>query len=171
MACFQNYTCANASASTTPVSIGALASLYNVSCVAANYPDILAMLPSLALQYPLPADPKSALMPSNIDLSGHHFFETTTIPIFNLDTTPAQQFGFMVAKKIAGSAAPSGTPLGGNGQGSVAWLYLKAEDGSTNNLNSAYRLNTAGGSPPKTCESMPATFTVQYAAEYWFWQS
>jgi hypothetical protein len=57
---------------------------------------------------------------------------------------------------------------GGLGNGSVPWLYLQYLDGTTNGLKAVYRLNTAGGSPPKTCESMPAVFTVQYAAEYWF---
>jgi hypothetical protein len=36
-------------------------------------------------------------------------------------------------------------------------------------LKTAYRVNTAGGSPPKTCENMPTVFTVDYASEYWFY--
>src|SRR5277367_802101 len=53
----QTYTCAGSSAQYTPVPIGAIASLYNASCVAANYPDILSLLPALALEFPVPPQP------------------------------------------------------------------------------------------------------------------
>jgi hypothetical protein len=167
----QNYSCSLASPSVTPVPIGALASLYNASCIAATYPDLLSMLPNIALQYPIPSSAAMPLAPSNIDLSGHHFFATTTTPVFNLDTTATQQYGFIISKKTANSTAPADSPKGpaGLGNGSVPWLYLTSQDGTTNGLKTVYRINTAGGSPPKTCENMPAVFTVQYASEYWFW--
>lgn len=169
----QNYTCAIADNSTKPVSIGAVASLYNASCIAANYPDLLSLLPNLALQYPLPAYPSSNLEPSNIDLSGHHFFENPTTPTFNMDADPTQQLGVAVAKKVANSTAPAGSPLGPNGvgNGAVAWLYLQSTNATVGNIKTVYRLNTAGGSPPLTCQDSPAVFSVQYAAEYWFYSS
>lgn len=37
------------------------------------------------------------------------------------------------------------------------------------NVKEIYRVNTAGGNPPKTCDGMPTTFEIQYAAEYWFY--
>ncbi len=40
--------------------------------------------------------------------------------------------------------------------------------GATGNLQEVYRINTAGGNPPATCEGMKSTFEVQYAAEYVF---
>ena len=140
--------------------------------MAANYPDLLAMMPNLALQYPLPADPDSDLEPSNIDLSGNHFFRDTTTPIFNLTTTNIQ-IGLAVAKKNASSPAPSDAPKGQNGvgDGAVAWLYLTTTNGTSGGLQSVYRLNTAGGSSPKTCQSSPGAFSVQYAAEYWFYSN
>jgi len=172
----QNYTCANNAPTTTPVAIGAVASLYNVSCVAALYPDILTLLPDLALQYPLPADPSSPLPPANADLSGHHEFLDTTTPFFNLDVNPDTQFGMAVAKKNGTSNPPAGAPLGPDnvGDGSVAWLYLKTINGTstqatTNNIKNVYRLNTAGGNPPKNCSNSDAVFDVQYSALYWFW--
>lgn len=134
----------------------------------------------MALQYPLPPgnsplDPSninlSNIDPSNIGLSGYHYFPNTTTPTFDLDTIPPKQYGFAVAKKVSSSPAPADAPKGpgGVGNGSVPWLYLQCVDGTTNGLTVVYRLNTAGGSPPTTCESMPAEFAVQYAAEYWFW--
>jgi hypothetical protein len=165
----QNYTCSDSSALVNPVAIGAIANLYNVSCVAANYPGMLSLLSDAVLQYPVPSGFRR-LPPGNITLSGHHFFQNTTTAVFNLDTTAERQFGLVIAKKVASSNAPTGSPEGqeGLGFGSVPWLYLQAEVGTTNGLQSVYRLNTAGGNPPQTCEGMPAMFTVQYAAEYWF---
>lgn len=52
----------------------------------------------------------------------------------------------------------------------MPWLKLTARSGATGNLEEVYRVNTAGGNPPATCAGMPATFEVQYAAEYWFYQ-
>jgi hypothetical protein len=166
----QNYTCANSSA--TPVSIGAVASLYNASCVAASYPDLLSLLPNLALNYPQPAAGAS-MLPSNLDLSGHHFFANPTTPMFDMTANPATNLGVVTAKKVANSTAPAGSPLGVNGvgNGAVPWLYLQSTNATTGRVQTVYRLNTAGGSPPKTCASSPATFSVQYAAEYWFYES
>ena len=166
----QNYTCANSSA--TPVAIGAIASLYNASCIAASYPDLLALLPNLALNYPQPSAGVS-MLPSNMDLSGHHFFTNPTTPIFDMTVDPASNLGVVAAKKVANSTAPAGSPLGVNGvgNGAVPWLYLQSTNATTGRVQTVYRLNTAGGSPPKTCASSPASFSVQYAAEYWFWES
>jgi hypothetical protein len=169
----QNYTCAVSSPQYTPVAIGAVASLYNASCIAANYPDILSALPSLALQYPLPPSPSSTLTPANIDLSGHHYFITDTTPVFNLNasTDPAQQLGLVVSSKAAMSNAPANAIKGQNGvgNGAVAWLYLNTTSATQGDVRAVYRVNTAGGNPPKTCEGSDAVFSVQYAAEYWFY--
>lgn len=159
------------------MSIGAVASLFNASCIAANYPDILSMLPTLALQFPIPAttaedDAVTTLSPTNMDLSGHHYFQNPSTPVFNLDANTNEQLGIAVAAKKANSTAPANaTPgPGGVGDGAVAWLYLTANANATiGDVRAVYRLNTAGGSPPKTCENSPAEFSVQYAAEYWFY--
>ena len=171
----QNYTCAGRSAQYTPVPIGAIASLYNASCVAANYPDILSLLPALALEFPVPPQPSGALAPSNIGLCGHHYFATNTTPVFNLDISPnpAQQIGNVVARKVANSTAPANAVKGPNGvgDGAVVWLYLTTTNATQGDVKAVYRLNTAGGSPPETCENSDPEFSVQYAAEYWFYSS
>lgn len=169
----QNYTCANNTSSATPAPIGALAELYNASCIAANYPDILAFLPTLALQLPFSIGTNQTLAPANIALSGNHFFLTTTTPVFSLMASPdpARDLGVAVAQKVASSPAPpDATPgQGGVGYGAVAWLFLNTTDATVGNIRGVYRLGTAGGSPPPTCENMPPTFSVQYAAQYWFY--
>jgi hypothetical protein len=161
----QNYTCGSDS-SAAPVAIGALATLYNATCVAATYPDVLAMLPGVALQFNLTGTDQASLSPSNLLVSGHHFFLNLTTPFFNLDTS-TEDLGTAPSMKNNSVAAPAGSILGqyGVGNGAVAWLKLLTLDGATGNLQEVYRLNTAGGNPPTTCAGMPDAFEVQYAAE------
>jgi hypothetical protein len=70
------------------------------------------------------------------------------------------------AKKDAASSAPVGAPKGPNGLGSVAWLKLTATEGD---YKEVYRINTAGGQAPKTCEGMEGNFEVEYSTLYYFW--
>ncbi|CAG7976365.1 unnamed protein product [Penicillium salamii] len=162
----QNYTCADSSSSSTPVAAGAVARLYNATCIAANYPGVLEKLPNLAYKITLPTDENAAFPPSNIDLMGHHFFYDATTPEFNLNTTPDKQHGIVMTKKGGAIDAPSNA-LSGQ-YGAVAWLYLTSTEGTVGNYKSVYRVDTAAGSPPKTCKGMPAAFQMQYAANYYF---
>lgn len=168
----QNYTCSQTNATAPPVSIGAVATLYNASCVASTYPDLLTLLPNVALQFNLTSDDQATLSPSYLAISGHHYFTNTTTPTFNLNTA-TQDLGFAPCSKNNTSPAPTGSPVGqgGQGHGAVAWLKLITREGATGNLEEVYRVNTAGGNPPATCAGMPAIFEVQYAAEYWFFEN
>ncbi|KAI9876340.1 MAG: hypothetical protein M1830_006737 [Pleopsidium flavum] len=166
----QNYTCVGKTPTEAPAPLGALAQLYNATCFAARYPDLLALAPNVALQYPVPTSDKASLPPSNLDISGHHYFIDLTTATFNLDV-PSQQQGVVLSGKLAATPAPSGSPLGldGAGYGSVPWLLLGAKAGTTGKIQQIYRVNTAGGSPPPNCANQGDYFEVQYAAEYWFW--
>jgi hypothetical protein len=97
---------------------------------------------------------------------GHHFFLETT-PEFNLNLTPEKQNGIVMTKKGGAIDAPSGAASGK--YGAVPWLYLPTTDGTVGNYKSVYRVNTASGSPPKTCKDMPPAFEIQYAANYYFY--
>ncbi len=151
-----------------PVSVGALATLFNASCVASTYPDLLAMLPGVALRFNLtesesPASPRMA--PSNLAVSGRHFFLNATTPFFNLDTA-ADQLGTVPCAKNNTVPAPANAPKGQTGDIAVPWLKLVARNGATGDLQEVYRVATAGGSAPLTCAGMPASFEVQYSAQY-----
>jgi hypothetical protein len=161
----QNYTCGTKETA-APAAIGALATLFNASCVASTYPDILTMLPSLALQFNLTNADQTTLSPSSLQISGHHYFANLTTPTFNLDTA-SMNLGIAPSARNNSVAAPSGAPVGqyGAGFGAVAWLKLLTIDGATGNLQEIYRVNTAGGNPPATCAGMPSAFEVQYSAE------
>lgn len=149
-----------------PVAIGALATLYNASCIAATNPQRLATIPNSALQSNPNSDNEDEFVLENLDVSGQHFFLDNTTPFFTLDTA-AMQLGQASCTRNASVAAPADAPIGqgGEGFGAVAWLQLLTKPGATGNLEEVYRLNTAGGKPPPNCSNMAATFEVQYAAE------
>ncbi|OTB05231.1 hypothetical protein M426DRAFT_141374 [Hypoxylon sp. CI-4A] len=165
----QNYTCDATNATAVPVAVGAVATLFNASCVAATYPDLLGMLPKLALQFNLTEQEDARMGPTNLIISGKHYFTNTTTPFFNLDTTQ-YQIGEAGCSKDSQTNAPDDAPKGQQGEKAVAWLRLKTHTGSTGNLQEVYRIQTAGGSPPATCQGQPAAFEVQYSAQYWFWE-
>jgi hypothetical protein len=164
----QNYTCGT-DASAAPTLVGAVATLFNASCVASSYPDLLHALPRLALQFDLPysASTNDKMGPTNLLVSGKHFFKNATTPFFNLDTS-RQRIGEAPCSKLNSSNAPADAPKGRNGEAAVGWLRLGANTDATGNLQQVYRVETAGGSAPATCQGMPSSFQVQYAAEYWF---
>ncbi|KAI0876597.1 hypothetical protein GGS24DRAFT_216361 [Hypoxylon argillaceum] len=168
----QNYTCDTTNATAAPVAVGAVATLFNASCIAASYPDLLHALPQLALQFDLPAvvTADAKMGPTNLLVSGKHFFMNTTTPFFDLDTT-RYQIGEAPCSKLNATAAPADAPKGRQGELAVPWLRLAANPGATGRLEEVYRVETAGGSAPATCAGQPAAFEVQYAAEYWFFAS
>jgi len=64
------------------------------------------------------------------------------------------------------TAAPAEACPGLEGEGTVRWLYLKDTKGlSKGGINEVYRVETAGGASPETCEGMPKSFEVKYAAQ------
>ncbi|KAH0547834.1 hypothetical protein FGG08_000091 [Glutinoglossum americanum] len=152
----QNYTCADNTNGTKPVAIGAVAELYNSSCVAADFPQLLATLPDLALNVKLP---------QNLPCSGKHYFVAAS-PFFEI-TRPS--LGSTTAKKLAACSAPAGSPKGkgGNGYGAVPWLKLGQVSGAPA-LQNVFRVNTAGGNPPPDCKGQPSTIQIPYSAEYVF---
>ncbi|WPH03507.1 Hypothetical protein R9X50_00638700 [Acrodontium crateriforme] len=166
----QNYTCDLSNATAVPAPVGALATLFNVTCLAASAPDLLSILPSIALELPVPSS-SDVQDPINQDMSGHHYFIDLTTAFFNMDTS-LHQYGSGAFKKVNAVPAPATAPKGqyGRGDGAVAWLKLDAKNDKDQIFQQVYRLNTAGGNPPKTCKGQKAAFEVQYAAEYWLFE-
>lgn len=156
----QNYTCANET--TAPVANGAIATLFNVTCLAGPYPGLLSLMPGIALKFPTP-DPNNILSPANAFLSGVHLFTDATTPFFNLNTA-SHSYGAVGCKKLNATDAP-------NKVKDVPWLKLSSKSREGCTISEVYRLNTAGGVAPATCKGMGSNFEVQYAAEYWFYDN
>lgn len=156
----QNYTCDPNNADAAPKAVGAVATLFNASCIAALYPDVLSRIPAMAVQFKL--DEAERLGPTAMPKSGVHYFDGST-PFFNLDT-PALAIGQVPCAKNSSANAPSAAAVGQTGEKAVTWLRLTAMSGTTGDIKDVYRVDTAGGSPPANCKDMPARFEVQYSA-------
>ncbi|KAK2747733.1 hypothetical protein FQN57_001763 [Myotisia sp. PD_48] len=162
----QNYTCESSSKNVRPKAIGATATLFNASCIAANYPYLLALLPNIALELTNPPPFTETEGPADMTLLGHHYFDSTGLPIFDL-----HQLGIAGVNKTGAVDAPAQALKGIPDQleGAVAWLLLESVPSSTGEAKSVYRVNTAGGKAPATCENQPGNIEIQYATEYWFY--
>ena len=175
----QNYSCA--STTSAPKSIGAIATLFDVTSTLRQHNDVSSALSTKYLQN----YEKVSCLPNTADLSDHaceeeinrlrlpvlgeHYFASINgagVPTFDLDNG-----ALLSSQKIGDVLAPSDAYDGSNGVGAVDWLFL-TQDGSGRSvgLTEVYRINTAGGSPPSTqCSTGVPTFSVKYAAEYWFY--
>ncbi|EME85530.1 uncharacterized protein MYCFIDRAFT_161194 [Pseudocercospora fijiensis CIRAD86] len=166
----QNYTCDLTNTTAIPVAAGAVASLFNVTCLSANSPTLLSKIPAIALDLPTP---KSTTPSSPIyqDLSGHHYFTDSTTAYFNLDTT-LTSYGAGGFQKLNSTAAPEDACVGQNGRGygAVPWLKLTAKNPEGCVFQEIFRINTAGGVAPKSCQGQQEEFQIEYAAEYWFYE-
>ncbi len=193
----QNYTCAaySQNPSAIPVQIGAAASLFNISCGATIAPAQTSALPPAVIEHPFTSSPDDPLFPGGptASMSGYHYFTDTT-PTFNLNLGDTQ-YGITFSKVATKVPAPvdpltmgfwpytdstdSDTTFVRNTT-AVPWLKLTAQTApavseeivseNTGGVIEIYRINTAGGSPPKDCSKFPdgGHFELPYAAEYWF---
>lgn len=183
----QNYTCPpDAGSSDVPIALGAVANLYNTTCMASvpipggNPPYVLNNAPAVAVANSNPnASDSKPIHPlgSGSVISGHHYFTDSTTPTFNLvwDTT---NYGIFFSKKTSNVTAPATAAIGPDGSKAVPWLKLEVESpvapltieqkDLVPSVKEIYRVNTAGGAAPATCAGMPTAFSRQYAAEYWF---
>lgn len=159
----QNYTCDASNPDAPPTAVGAMATLFNVSCLASISQDLLEAVPNMAVNFNYDAEAAGPLGPMTLPVSGHHFFLNTTTPFFNLDT-PTLDIGTVPCSKNNSVPAPSTAATGPQGSGAVPWLKLLAKDGATGSIKEVYRINTAGGNAPATCQGQPATIQVQYSA-------
>jgi hypothetical protein len=155
----QNYTCASATA--VPVALGAVATLFDGTALVRTSEEAFNHLPPLAVYLPLSA--LSAPMLS-LPVLGHHFFGADGTPTFDLSRKGKILYG----KKTADILAPADASKGPAGTGAVDWLQLVAKPGFPSvGLQTVYRVVTAGGDPPAACPR-EGVVSVQYAAEYWF---
>ncbi|KAK2024706.1 malate dehydrogenase [Colletotrichum zoysiae] len=166
----QNYTCDTSNATAVPVATGAIATLFNASCVGSLYPDLLDKLPVVAMDFNLTEQEvdNHRLGPSNLAISGHHLFTGAGVPLFILETD-GSPIGDSYCSKNASMPAPLTAQAGQHGEAAVAWLKLKTIGPSTGNIQEVYRIHTVGGSAPASCKGQPAAFEIQYAAQYWFY--
>lgn len=116
--------------------------------------------PPAAVYMPLPATGDFTVNSTSLPVLGHHYFDITGTPTFDLSTVG----DLLVGQKTADIKAPSTANVGPADTGAVDWLQLQDKGGSIG-VSEVYRVVTAGGSPEITC-STAGVMTIQYAAEY-----
>ncbi|TVY85627.1 hypothetical protein LAWI1_G008837 [Lachnellula willkommii] len=100
-----------------------------------------------------------------LSVLGHHYFDASGTPTFNLTAASKILFG----AKTGDVKAPADSSKGPAGTGAVDWLSLTAKPAPyvSEGVSFVYRVVTAGGMAP-ACTAA-GTEIVQYAAEYWFY--
>jgi hypothetical protein len=131
--------------------------LFDATAVAYSNESALNTIPPCAVYKPL-----WSLWLGDRFVLGHHFFDITGTPVFDLHSVNKILYG----KKTGDIKAPATANKGPAGTGAVDWLQLTAKAGSVG-ISLAYRVVTAGGEP-SNC-TFAGVMTVQYAAEYWFY--
>jgi hypothetical protein len=112
----------------------------------------------------------AASEPDALRQTGLHFFDRpAAAQVPNFDIYEANDF--LSVKRVGGVAAPAGSYTGSNGLGTVPWLYLVDNaSGRSHGLSSVYRVETAGGVAPSTCNAAGTQVFIPYAAQYWFYK-
>ncbi|OBT60284.1 hypothetical protein VE03_10294 [Pseudogymnoascus sp. 23342-1-I1] len=168
----QNYTCA--SATSTPVAVGAIASLFDITAFAygGSTSSQFITLPAFAAYLSLARVQEllDTCLPrgSKASVIGSHYFDAAGVPIFDLSIKDSK----LTSKKIEAIAAPSIANKGPAGTGAVPWLKLGDLGGSIG-LKEVYRVYTAGGNPYSICSAEEfdagGIIAVEYSAMYWFY--
>lgn len=169
----QNYTCSSSDKSASPVAIGAVATLFDASCLASHNPSILHELPSAMRTVSTDALGLFAMLLSQMTsrtssglILGEHYFTGTGAPMFDLRIGGHKDW--LQAKKGSSVPAPSqSSSHSKEGDHSVPWLKLGFADGL--GIREVYRIHTSGGQPPASCKGQKESIEVEYAAEYWFY--
>jgi len=158
----QNYTCATATS--VPVALGAIATLYDATSLAYSNLALLHAIPPLIVYMPLPSG-YLANSGKQFDVLGHHYFDSAGTPTFDLSAV--NKIGFMA--KTAAVNAPATANKGPAKTGAVPWLDLNQKAGyNSQGVSQVYRVETAGGNQQVSC-SVAGVMSIQYAAEYWFY--
>ncbi|KAK1221547.1 hypothetical protein PQX77_015666 [Marasmius sp. AFHP31] len=159
----QNYTCGETG---TFASAGAVAALFDVSCLSSDLPALSASAFNVWNKLP-PSTPAVSALGSIPGLNkfsmGDHYF--TTNPSGGIspkwDMTNGAFKGnsdaFVIAAKSGGVPSPAGSS-------NVDWLYLTKSSGSL--ADEIYRTETHGGQPPASCTAGQTT-TVKYTSLYY----
>ncbi|KAH7412333.1 hypothetical protein DE146DRAFT_275877 [Phaeosphaeria sp. MPI-PUGE-AT-0046c] len=172
----QNYTCTSGNPEAAPGTTGALAALYDIGTKLNSDPLAKWKISSLS-----PLALALSSFPSALDWNlksqgynnrvGTHMFKSVNganTPTFAFDQLAMSPYPIAQVGKLNDTAAPASACPGLSGEGTVRWLLLKDTKGlSVGGIDTVYRLETAGGSPPATCKGKPASFEVKYAAQYW----
>ncbi|KAJ6491194.1 hypothetical protein C8R45DRAFT_196806 [Mycena sanguinolenta] len=161
----QNYTCSG----TTFASIGAVASLFDTTCLLVN-PSDFNTLPTRAFDhwFLAGADTSASDIGAEIHvpvLDGFHFFVespsgTGLSPEWDFSSITGNPNDFVIGAKVGDLPDPTGDP-----SFDIDWLQLSAVEGDL--ASQIFRIDTVGGQPPASCVAGDPDIQVKYVAKYW----
>ncbi|KAI0078332.1 putative malate dehydrogenase [Panus rudis PR-1116 ss-1] len=166
----QNYTC---SAGGTFTNVGAVAELFDISCLpAVAFDEVTDIVFDVWEKAPKQVTAQSiigalAIFNPPIVL-GQHFFITNPITGSGLspkwDFTSASLKGhpnaFVVGARTGDVVAPNDPST------NIDWLSLSAAQGDL--ASQIFRVETRGGQPPTSCTPGTPDISVKYVSQYWF---
>ncbi|KAF3906726.1 hypothetical protein AA313_de0201186 [Arthrobotrys entomopaga] len=170
----QNYSCSAG----VPVANGAYAPLYDVSCLIKSDPSVSKYLTGLAVHLPPIVQTGALALAQNflnakITSGLHYFTGDFATPAFQLniaiEKNKAEKFVGSVFQKLA---APAGADTGKvpDNHGAVPYLKLMPKTGMGSTLSTIYRVDTAGGMQPSTCD-WTGQKQIPYSALYYIYKS
>ncbi|QRV85535.1 hypothetical protein RhiJN_13553 [Ceratobasidium sp. AG-Ba] len=165
----QNYTCTSAG---TYTSAGAVAKLVDLSCLyhfdknAFNkiQDKAYSTIPTNSHQAPNWDKIKPVLSPYTKILGDHYFTpqaNNASAPEFDFraESRKGDRDAYSINQKVGGIPSPDGSQH-------VDWLQLESTSGKL--AKHTFRVDTRGGVPPSSCETVGQTTEVPYIAKYWF---
>ncbi|CAA7269239.1 unnamed protein product [Cyclocybe aegerita] len=162
----QNYTC---SAAGTYTAAGAVADLYDLSCISKIPAAFNAVQDVVYSAWTLAPPSLKTLGPlvAGYPMLGSHFFITSPSgtgisPVWDYRAMSAKgnTNAFVLAAKVGNIPAPTGAK-------DVDWLELKSVSGDL--ATQIYRTDTRGGPPPASCSPGSAPISVKYVSKYWLY--
>ncbi|KZP25026.1 hypothetical protein FIBSPDRAFT_821375 [Athelia psychrophila] len=167
----QNYTCN--STSLTYISSGAVAELFDVSCLVSQ-PSFASLQDTAFTMWtasPAPETPAALItkLGTSPTVLGQHYFVAN--PSGAAGTSPKWDFtsnvdagntnAFVIGAKTGDLPAPTGAS-------DVDWLQLKNVEGDL--ATTVYRTDTRGGQPPASCTAGSPAIEVKYVAKYFLFK-
>jgi len=166
----QNYTC-NA-ATGTYGSIGAVASLFDISCLDQKPEFATVQTTAFNTWNTASAKTTATSIGAKVDapnLLGFHYFVTAPSgtgisPIWDFRSTgkfTGNSTAFILAAKVGDIPAPT------NPKTNVDWLALNNVQGAL--ASKVFRIDTVGGQPPASCVAGSAPISVKYTSKYYLY--
>jgi hypothetical protein len=147
----QNYSCPCPEKSPEPTTVGALATLFDASCLAETHPSLLHELPGALSNAPVEALSFMAVLTGQIAspdtgglIPGKHYFNGAGVPTFDMRFGGSEDW--MTTELAAKAPPPSkGSAVAKNGKGqNVKWLKLTATGGKGIQVSICPSLFTSG---------------------------
>ncbi|KAJ7635062.1 hypothetical protein FB45DRAFT_790570 [Roridomyces roridus] len=173
----QNYTCT--AATSTWTNVGAVAELFDVSCLAASGLSDFSDLTQSVFQSWQAVPPTvtileiiDTLAPFHLQgFLGQHFFVpspsgTGLSPEWNFASASlaGHPNAFVIGAKVGDIPSPNGPPA-------IDWLMLNNATATGVLARQIFRINTVNGDAPASCTPGEADISVKYSSTYWFYGS